>query len=136
MNIRIPALVMVIAITQPFSAYAEDVTPGQTCVTYIEHGTWVYRYNEWTLELEPSACGRMVNPENTAHMFYEMAKKFGGSPYWQNTRGMINQLTCHLVIARNKPTWNLDPWRPYVGHNATVSAECNVVAPDPDTEFH
>ncbi len=68
-------------------------------------------------------------------MFYEIAKKFSGSPYWKNTRGMINQLTCHLAIAREKDKWNLEPFRPYVGYAATVAAGCNPLEPKPDPEF-
>jgi len=108
----------------------------QTCPEYILAGQWMYRYNEWTLALTPTPCGRAITSDETAFMFYEIAKKFSGSIYWQNTRGMINQLTCHLTIARNKPEWNLDPWRPYVGHNLTVAEECNVVTPVPDPAFH
>lgn len=102
---------------------------------YIQSGQWIYRFNEWTLELIPTTCGREIGPNDTAYMFYEIAKKFSGSPYWSNTRGLINQLTCHLQIARTKNEWNLDPWRPYVGHSATVLAGCNVTVPRPDTPF-
>ncbi|GEM_PF-2552644 len=103
---------------------------------YIQKGEWVYRYNEWTLSLTPTTCGRQINATQTPNMFYEIVKKFAGSPYWANTRGMINQLTCHLVIARNKPEWNLDPWRPYVGHDRSVAEGCNATTPDPDSVFH
>lgn len=118
------------------AAPEQTAGPAQSCMSYIERGSWIYRFSEWTLELEPTACGRTINSSETAYMFYEIAKKFGGSPYWQNTRGIINQLTCHLVIARDKPTWNLDPWRPYVGHSATVAADCNPEVPDRDSDFH
>ncbi|WP_296178836.1 DUF2599 domain-containing protein [Pseudomonas sp. UBA1879] len=103
---------------------------------YIQKGEWVYRDNEWTLSLTPTDCGRNIGPSQTPNMFYEISKKFAGSPYWSNTRGMINQLTCHLAIARDKPEWNLDPWRPYVGYSKTAAAKCNVTQPDPDSEFH
>ena len=103
---------------------------------YIQSGEWVYRYNEWTLSLTPTDCGRNIAPSQTPNMFYEISKKFAGSPYWSNTRGMINQLTCHLAIARYKQEWNLDPWRPYVGYSKTAAAGCNVTQPDPDSEFH
>jgi hypothetical protein len=125
-----------IALLLPLHAHAERALESQACESYIERGTWVYRYSEWTLELTPTECGRQVSSDNTAFMFYEMSKKFGGSPYWVNARGIINQLTCHLVIARDKPTWNLDPWRPYVGHVTTVAVECNPQVPDPEPDFH
>lgn len=105
------------------------------CSAYIEKGEWIYRYSEWSLSLTPTDCGRQISSDDTGNMFYEIVKKYSGSTYWHNDRGMINQLTCHLVIARNKPQWNLDPWRPYVGHAETLRQDCNVTVPAPDTPF-
>jgi hypothetical protein len=113
----------------------------QNCSEYIQSGKWAYRFsseypfNEWMLSLTPSECGRYIDASETAYMFYEIVKKFGQSEHWSNNRGMINQLTCHLAIAREKPEWNLEPWRPYVGYNKTVSASCNPVEPDPDPTY-
>jgi hypothetical protein len=114
----------------------------QNCPEYIQSATWVYRYsadypfNEWMLSLVPTACGRYIDPSETAYMFYEIVKKAGQSKYWTNNRGMINQLTCHLYAAREKPEWNLEPWRPYVGYSKTLAAGCNPVEPDPDPAYH
>lgn len=114
----------------------------QNCPEYIESGKWVYRYssdypfNEWMLSLKPSDCGRYIDPSETAYMFYEIVKKFGQSEQWSNNRGMINQLTCHLAIAREKPEWNIEPWRPYVGFDSTVASKCNPIEPNPDPAFH
>ena len=82
---------------------AADPVRVPRCAEYIESGQWVYRFNEWTLEIKPTACGREIGADETAYMFYEIAKKFSGDQYWVNTRGMINQLACHLQIARAKP---------------------------------
>lgn len=114
----------------------------QNCPEYIENGKWVYRYssdypfNEWMLSLKPSDCGRYIDSSETAYMFYEIIKKFGQSEHWSNNRGMINQLTCHLYIAREKTEWNLEPWRPYVGYTKTVASGCNPLEPDPDPAYH
>ncbi|WP_067676871.1 DUF2599 domain-containing protein [Nocardia miyunensis] len=52
-----------------------------------------------------------------------------------NTPGMYDQFECHWQWARlvspNKPSWNLEPWRPAVGYDATVQALCNPGGPDP-----
>lgn len=40
----------------------------------------------------------------------------------QNVR---DQLTCHLIGAQDKATWNLEPWRPDVGLLETIAALCN-----------
>lgn len=120
----------------------------QQCPEYIQSGTWVYmfikdpsyetnyQFNEWALSLTPTSCGRYIDPSETAYMFYEIVKKFGRNEHWANNGGMINQLTCHLAIARDKETWNLEPWRPYVGYDKTVSAGCNPIVPDPDPAWH
>jgi len=108
----------------------------EKCSSYIQSGSWVYEYNEWSLQLVPTSCGRHIAEDETPAMFYEIVKKFGdpevfGKPAdasrdrWRNVRGMIDQLTCHLTISRNKPTWNLEPYRPWVGYEATVKADCN-----------
>lgn len=39
---------------------------------------------------------------------------------------MYDQLFCHVDFAAGfKSPWNLEPTRPNVGYNATVSALCN-----------
>jgi hypothetical protein len=39
--------------------------------------------------------------------------------------GVYEQLICHAIGARDKATWNLEPWRPHVGLANVVSARCN-----------
>ncbi|WP_407317306.1 DUF2599 domain-containing protein [Isoptericola halotolerans] len=38
---------------------------------------------------------------------------------------MRDQLTCHVLGAPDKETWNLEPWRPDVGLMAVLAARCN-----------
>ncbi|MFC8526200.1 DUF2599 domain-containing protein [Nocardia sp. NPDC057227] len=51
-----------------------------------------------------------------------------------DTAGMYDQFRCHWVWARlaapNKPSWNLEPWRPAVGYDAVVQAACNPGGPE------
>lgn len=51
-----------------------------------------------------------------------------------DTPGMWDQFRCHWewarLIAPDKPTWNLEPWRPLVGYDATVDAACNPGGPE------
>lgn len=124
-----------IAATQPLKGPIKA-----TCSSYIQSGTWIYlgdryTFGEWKLSLVPTECGRAIDESETGLMFYEIVRKFGQSPYWTNNRGMINQLTCHLVIARGKAEWNLEPFRPYVGFNATKDAGCNPIVPADDPPF-
>jgi hypothetical protein len=51
-----------------------------------------------------------------------------------NTPGMYDQFKCHWqwarLVAPDKPDWNLEPWRPVLGFDATVKALCNPGGPD------
>ncbi|MGQ4601215.1 DUF2599 domain-containing protein [Nocardia sp. R6R-6] len=51
-----------------------------------------------------------------------------------DTPGMRDQFRCHWAWARlvqpDKPSWNLEPWRPAVGYQATVEARCNPGGPE------
>ncbi|MFJ4654046.1 DUF2599 domain-containing protein [Nocardia sp. NPDC088792] len=51
-----------------------------------------------------------------------------------DTPGMYDQFKCHWEYARvvqpDKPSWNLEPWRPAVGYQATVAALCNPGGPE------
>ncbi|MCG2800750.1 MAG: DUF2599 domain-containing protein [Cellulomonas sp.] len=41
------------------------------------------------------------------------------------TATMRAQLDCHLLGARDKATWNLEPWRPEVGTAEMITTSCN-----------
>lgn len=45
------------------------------------------------------------------------------------TPGMKEQFLCHWVYARlvdpDKPSWNLEPWRPVVNDDEMVRTRCN-----------
>lgn len=51
-----------------------------------------------------------------------------------DTPGMRDQFLCHWewarVVAPNKVSWNLEPWRPAVGYQETVNALCNPGGPE------
>ncbi|URL58882.1 DUF2599 domain-containing protein [Luteibacter flocculans] len=124
-----------------------------SCSSYVntaESRWFVDQWGETSLRIVPTACGRRIGPSDTPHMFYEIVKlygdpeQFGSGPRpsdrWKNVKGMINQLTCHLRIARDKDEWNLEPYRPWVGDDATDNAGCNPYIPgkagDPATAKH
>lgn len=52
---------------------------------------------------------------------------FHTESYWDNSEGMRQQYLCHVDFAKYENNWNLEPWRPNVGYNATVAAGCNPV---------
>ncbi|MCE5980744.1 DUF2599 domain-containing protein [Pseudomonas sp. LF19] len=103
------------------------------CAAYIQSAEWINRYdpgsrqNEWTLAVLPTACGRSIQADQTDALYQELVSKFGKDSQWtaNDKGGMRRQTVCHLVIAREKETWNLEPFRPDVSHDASLNAGCN-----------
>ncbi|WP_426143459.1 DUF2599 domain-containing protein [Pseudomonas sp. DWP3-1-2] len=132
--------VPIIAITLPataastaqFNYFEGDQT---VCETYIQSGSWVKRHDPginkeaWTLEVTPTQCGRQIKDNQTSAAYAELVQKYGNAPQWneENGGGMRRQLVCHYIIARNKPTWNLEPFRPDVTNRESIDAGCNPV---------
>jgi hypothetical protein len=104
---------------------------------FIASGRWKLDEYGPVLEITPTPCGRRVSEDLTKRdsLDMEAIERFSGNLNWRNTRGMINQLDCHVINFPDKPTWNLEPDRPYVGYADTWVAECNPSAPRPDPAF-
>ncbi|KAA0979164.1 DUF2599 domain-containing protein [Pseudomonas sp. ANT_J28] len=91
-----------------------------------------FRDYEWSFSITPTPCARRTPPEGTPYLWDELTRDYSNSCYWKNTHGMRHQLICHLAIARDKPQWNLEPWRPDVRYEKTLAASCNHVTPLPE----
>lgn len=104
----------------------------ERCVKYVESAQWVYRDYQWSFSITPTPCARETQPEATPFLWDELSRDYSNSRYWKNTHSMRHQLICHLAIARDKPQWNLEPWRPDVGYAKTLAAGCNHVVPLPE----
>ncbi|RAI67825.1 DUF2599 domain-containing protein [Pseudomonas fluorescens] len=101
----------------------------ERCKSYIASAQWIYRNYEWALSIKPTDCARQTPPEGTAYLWDELTRDYSNSRYWTNTHGLRHQLICHLMVARNKPEWYLEPWRPDVGLSKTVAEGCNHETP-------
>lgn len=105
------------------------------CVQYIDSAAWVERFDpgtnkkEWSLSVVPTECGRNIESNQTARAYDELVNKFYNDAQWKNNDGggMRRQLICHLVIARGKYPWNLEPFRPDVSHEMSINKGCNPV---------
>ncbi|MHA6194813.1 DUF2599 domain-containing protein [Pseudomonas wadenswilerensis] len=115
------------------AAQAAQATAGQ-CKQYIQSSTWIQRNDpvkgmSWSLSIVPTECGRKIGPDQTEQMYAELYNKHGKDAQWadyaKNYGSMRRQLVCHLVISREKPEWNLEPWRMYVDQASSVSQGCN-----------
>ncbi|WP_219097439.1 DUF2599 domain-containing protein [Pseudomonas sp. UMAB-40] len=104
----------------------------QRCAKYIEKAEWFLREYKWSIAITPTPCARETQVEQTPYLWDELTRDYSNSRYWKNTHGLRHQLICHLEIARDKPQWILEPWRPDVGYQLTLAAGCNHVTPLPE----
>ncbi|WP_227982135.1 DUF2599 domain-containing protein [Nocardia spumae] len=97
----------------------------------IDHTVWSDDSDGRRLHVYPTAAGRA--DQFPAAQDRAWAEIVADAPD-ADSPGMYDQFTCHWVWARlvapNKPAWNLEPWRPAVGYQATVEAMCNPGGPD------
>ncbi|MBV4552358.1 DUF2599 domain-containing protein [Pseudomonas sp. SWRI102] len=117
------------AAPRPADSFIQTV---ERCDKYIESAQWMYRDFEWSFSITPTTCARRTPPEGTAYLWDELTRDYSNNRLWTNTHGLRHQLICHVVTARDKPQWNLEPWRPDVGYSLTVAAGCNHGTPLPE----
>lgn len=123
-----------------FAYYPSDqvVAPpvdNRSCDKYIESFEWTDDYKEpvlgtiTSLKVTPTECGKKAGVGKTNVVFAELANMAANDKNreWNFDHigsSMRRQLACHLDspdIVLNKPTWSLEPARPYVDH-ATIIA--------------
>ncbi|WP_327115598.1 DUF2599 domain-containing protein [Nocardia sp. NBC_01730] len=105
-----------------------DPYPG---MPLIDHVTWTEAVDGPRLLVFPTSAGRQTTfPGSDERAWQEVIAQSSDA----DTPGMRDQFTCHWDWARlvqpNKPSWNLEPWRPVVGYSATVDARCNPGGPE------
>jgi len=97
----------------------------------IDHTTWTEGVDGPRLLVFPTPAGRHETfPDTEERAWQEVLAQSPDA----DTPGMRDQFVCHWVWARmvqpNKESWNLEPWRPAVGYQATVQASCNPGGPE------
>lgn len=98
----------------------------------IQSARWVWHSGAgWTFEVTPTGWARW-NAGGYLPGVYgwnELYSKYRYRGLNTNLNGMRDQYICHRQIvalrAPNKPTWNLDEWRPDVGYWQTLNTSCN-----------
>jgi hypothetical protein len=102
-------------------------------IDLIDHADWRYvtDFSGWTLMVTPTtwaranAGGYLVGVAG----WDELYDKYKNAGLDTNLGSMRNQYICHqrfvALYSPNKPTWNLDEWRPDVGYWETVNQKCN-----------
>lgn len=97
----------------------------------IERTAWTENVDGARLLVFPTEAGRRTPyPGAESRAWLEILAAAPDA----DTPGMFDQFRCHWVWARmvqpNKPSWNLEPWRPAVGYDATVQDACNPGGPE------
>ena len=113
------------------SAAAPAETTAAPTVPLIDHVHWGSTDKGAQLQVFPTEAGR--TDKSDAAPARAWAEILADAPN-ANTPGMYDQFLCHWDFARlvepDKPSWNLEPWRPAVGYQATVAASCNPGGPE------
>ncbi|MVU78524.1 DUF2599 domain-containing protein [Nocardia sp. ET3-3] len=97
----------------------------------IDHTEWTDEIDGRRLHVYPTTAGRKdTYPAALDRAWSEVLTSAPDA----DTPGMYDQFRCHWewarVVAPDKPSWNLEPWRPAVGYDATVAAFCNPGGPE------
>ncbi|MFD0360840.1 DUF2599 domain-containing protein [Nocardia sp. GCM10030253] len=114
----------------PPAATVPTVDPyaGQALIDHVE---WTAAIDGPRLLVFPTPAGRQTTfPGSEERAWQEVLAQSTDA----DAPGMHDQFVCHWdwarMVAPNKPSWNLEPWRPAVGHQATVQASCNPGGPE------
>ncbi|MEV6280030.1 DUF2599 domain-containing protein [Nocardia sp. NPDC051832] len=126
-----PETTTVPPVTTAPSSSATPVVDPYAGLPLIDRTEWTAALDGDRLLVFPTVAGRQTSaPGSDERAWQEVvtATPDADSP------GMRDQFICHWVWARlvqpNKPSWNLEPWRPAVGYQATVDASCNPGGPE------
>ncbi|MFE2996633.1 DUF2599 domain-containing protein [Nocardia sp. NPDC059246] len=118
-------------------ANPSPTTPGVPAVDpfpdqpLIDHTQWSDDSDGRRLRVYPTQAGRSDTfPAALGRAWQEVLTSVPDA----DSPGMYDQFRCHWEWARvvqpDKTSWNLEPWRPAVGYDATVAALCNPGGPD------
>lgn len=114
----------------PIQPLADFTVPA--CRSYFQSAIWRFDTGPglWSLSLTPTSCTRSLNgaTSSTGLVIDAVIRDHSGDPHWlegNNTRGVRDQIICHLAEFPNKSEWNVEPGRPDVGYGETVRRNCN-----------
>ncbi|MGW5452653.1 DUF2599 domain-containing protein [Nocardia sp. NPDC003979] len=97
----------------------------------IDEVRWTSNVDGARLLVFPTVAGRKTAAPGTDEAAWREVLALDPTA---DSPGMRDQFLCHWVWARmvapDKTSWNLEPWRPAVGYSATVSANCNPGGPE------
>ncbi|MFL0578768.1 DUF2599 domain-containing protein [Dietzia sp. 179-F 9C3 NHS] len=122
----------VVPVTPPsVPATATTTAPISLNGPYVASATWSDTDLGSTLRVAPTPGGRATQgPDDAATAWGEVLALAPDA----DAPGMWEQFACHWTWARlvepDKPTWNLEPWRPVVDEGTMVGERCNPGGPE------
>ena len=98
---------------------------------FVGSATWVRGSGGRSLHVVPTAAGRAAQGAGDAAEAWSEVLRLAPDA---DQPGMRDQFDCHWTYARlvapDKPSWNLEPWRPVVSADQLVQARCNPGGPE------
>ena len=121
--------------TTTTSTTASTTTPPPTTRTavppFIASTTWVRATGGRSLHIVPTASGRVAQGATDDDEAWSEVLRLAPDA---DQPGMRAQFDCHWTFARlvqpDKPSWNIEPWRPVVTEQQLVDARCNPGGPE------
>lgn len=109
-------------LTEPDGLAGARIT-ADVASTAVRSADWADRGDEGgrSLVVVPTAFGRSGTLAADEGLWAQVAAVGPDAA----TDGMHDQLTCHVLGAPDKASWNLEPWRPEVDALAMLAARCN-----------
>jgi hypothetical protein len=100
----------------------------QSVPLLIAHAHWTHPGQGYRLIVRPNHYGRQHAASSPSLALSQAVRAARPTPLRLTKsihESLLNQLRCHAEFVPNKPTWDLESWRPNVGYTKTVEAECN-----------
>ena len=98
---------------------------------FIASAAWVRASGGRSLHIVPTASGRLARGVSADDEAWSEVLRLAPDA---DQPGMRAQFDCHWTFARlaqpDKPSWNLEPWRPVVTEQQMVDTRCNPGGPE------
>jgi hypothetical protein len=115
----------------PTPSEPNGLTGSASSEKLIEKVEWVQGHKGWVLKVTPTQYARDQGGSfDTGEADWrELEANYPSSMLTDNAESLKNQLICHQQFATvaqpDKPTWDLEAWRPPFSYLDTVAAQCN-----------
>lgn len=119
--------------TSPTTAPSRPATPTTAAAVppFVASATWVRASGGRSLHIVPTASGRVAQGATDDDEAWSEVLRLAPDA---DQPGMRAQFDCHWTFARlvqpDKPSWNIEPWRPVVTEQQMVDARCNPGGPE------